>query len=169
MTENPYAVCAECGAQRHPKGRYCWLCGGVLPEVVSPSKAAESEVPVAELASAGLADSQQRLLIWLGVIVVAVLGFGVAAAKDWAIAILYAVAVVPTLLVVLFGTMLARAKGTPWTPGKTAAVVVTTAAGTVLTTVMVVVVVLAVAVLVAYATIIALFEQCLQMLGGGGS
>ena len=145
------------------------MCGGALPEVLSPTTPAKSEIPVAELATSGLADSQQRLLIWLGVIVVAVVGFGVAAAKDWAIAILYVCAVVPTLLVVLFGTTLARAKGTPWSPGKTAAVVVTTAAGTVVTTVIVVVVALAVAVLVAFAMIIALFEQCLQMLGGGGS
>jgi hypothetical protein len=100
---------------------------------------------------------------------VAVVGFGVAAAQDWSIAILYAVAVVPTLLIVLLGTTRARAKGTPWTPGKTAAVAATTAAGTVLTTVIVVVVVLAVAVLVAFAMLIALFEQCVQALGGGGS
>jgi hypothetical protein len=103
------------------------------------------------------------------VIVVALVGFGVAASKDWLVAILYSVAVVPTLLVVLLGTTLARSKGAPWTPGKTAAVVATTAAGTVLTTVIVVVVLLAVAVLMVFAMFIALFEQCVQMLDGGGS
>jgi hypothetical protein len=108
-------------------------------------------------------------LIWLLVIVVAVVGFGVLASKDWLIAALYAVAVVPTLLVVLLGTTLARSQGTEWTPGKTAAVAVTTAVGTVLTTVIVVVVALAVAVLVLFAMVIAMFEQCLQALGGGGS
>jgi hypothetical protein len=146
------------------EGRYCWLCRAVLPEILSPAK---NEIIVAEVVGSRLSAGQQRLLIWLAVFVVAVVGFGVAAAQDWIIAILYAVAVVPTLLVVLLGTTMARAQGTAWTPGKTAAVAVTTAVGTVLTTVLVVVVALAVAVLVIFAMIIALFEQCLQALGGG--
>ena len=166
MTDNPFARCAECGAQRHPEGRFCWLCGGALPEITAPAKEA---TVIAEDGPGRLSSGQQRLLIWMAVILVAIVGFGVLASRDWTIAILYAVAVVPTLLVVLVGTTSARARGTPWSPGKTAAVAATTAAGTVLTTVAVVIVVLAVAVLVLFALIIAMFQQCLEALGGGGS
>ena len=166
MTENPFARCAECGAQRHPEGRFCWLCGAVLPEMAAPAK---EVIVIAEEVPTGLASGQQRLLIWLAVILVAIIGFGALASQDWTIAILYGIAVVPTLLIVLVGTTSARSRGTPWTPGKTVAVAATTAAGTVLTTVIVVVVVLAVAVLVLFAMIIAMFEQCVQALGGGGS
>ena len=165
-SESPFAACVECGAQRHPEGRFCWLCGCVLPEMAAPVK---EKTVVAEAAPASLSAGQQRLLIWMAVILVAIVGFGVLASKDWTIAILFAVAVVPTLLIVLVGTTSARARGTPWTPTKTVAVAATTAASTVLTTVIVVIVVLAVAVLVLFAMIIAMFEQCLQMLGGGGS
>lgn len=166
MTESPFAKCAECGADRHPRGRFCWLCGTVLAEMAAPAK---EEVVIAEVVPTGLAPGQQRLLIWLAVILVAIVGFGALASRDWTIAILYGVAVVPTLLIVLVGTTSARARGAPWTPGKTVAVAATTAAGTVLTTAIVVIVVLAVAVLVLFAMIIAMFEQCVQALGGGGS
>lgn len=115
----------------------------------------------------GLSPAHQRLLTWLVVIVVAVLGFGVAASQDWFVAVLYVAAVVPTLLVVLIGTTSARARGQPWTPGKTAAVAASTAAGTVLTTIAVVVVTLAIMVLVLFAMVIALVQQCFQALGGG--
>jgi hypothetical protein len=163
---SPFSHCAECGAERHPEGRFCWLCGAVLADIVLPQK---EEVIVAEVVPASLSAGQQRLLIWLAVVLVAIVGFGALASQDWIIASLFAVVVVPTMLVVLLGTTSARVRGTPWTPGKTVAVAATTAASTVLTTVIVVIVVLAVAVLVLFAMIIALFEQCLQMLGGGGS
>lgn len=164
--DSPFARCAECGALRHAEGRFCWLCGAVLPEIFSP---ASEEIIVAEVVGSRLSARQQRLLIWLAVLLVAVVGFGVAAAQDWVVATLYAVAVVPTLLVILFGTTLARAQGTPWTPGKTAVVAATTVAGTVLTTVIMVVVVFAVVVLLLFAMFIALFHQCLQALSGGGA
>lgn len=163
---SPFASCPQCGAQRHPEGRFCWLCGGVLPEIAA--SVTKKDAP-AEAVPSTLSATQQRLMIWMAVILVAIVGFGVLASKDWTLAILFAIAVVPTLLVVLVGTTSARARGTPWTPGKTAAVAATTAASTVLTTVIVVIVVLAVAVLVLFAMIIAMFQQCLEMLGGGGS
>ncbi len=114
-----------------------------------------------------MSPAQQRLLTWLAVVVVAVLGFGVAVSQDWIVATIYAVIVLPTLLVVLIGSTAARTRGQPWTPGKTAAVATTTLAGTVLTTVIVVVVTLAVLVLVIFAMFIALIQQCFEALGGG--
>jgi hypothetical protein len=164
--DSPFARCAECGAQRHAEGRFCWLCGGVLPGLHLP---ASEEIIIAEVVGSRLSAGQQRLLIWLAVFLVAVVGFGVAAAQDWIIAILFAVAVVPTLLVILFGTTLARAQGTPWTPRRTAVVAATTVAGTVLTTVIMVVVAFAVVVLLLFAMFIALFHQCVQALSGGGA
>lgn len=103
------------------------------------------------------------------VILVAILGLGVAAAQDGWVAALYVVAVIPTLLVVLIGTSSARASGQPWSPGKTAAVAVTTAAGTILTTIAVTIVTLAIVVLVVLATVIALIQQCFEALGGAGA
>ena len=100
-------------------------------------------------------------------IVAALIGFGLLASQDWIWATLFAVAVVPTLLVVLIGTTSARSMGQPWTPAKTAGVAVATAATTVVSTIAIVIVVAAVAVLVLFAAIIALFEQCLRALGGG--
>jgi hypothetical protein len=152
------------------QGRFCWLCGGELPALVAPSQEIveikdQDDVIVAE--AVGLSPGHQRLLTWLAVSVVAVLGFGVAASQDWFVAVLYVAAVVPTLLVVLIGTTSARARGQPWSPGKTAAVATTTLAGTVLTTVIVVIVTLAIMVLVLFAMVIALIQQCFQALGGG--
>jgi hypothetical protein len=171
IAASPFASCPECGATRQPAARYCWLCGGVLPEIVAPPPVAGKEIVAAQLAkdsSNGLSPGQQRALVWLAVILVALLGFGVSVAADLTIGILYAVAVVPTLLVVLIGTTSARAKGQPWTPAKTVTVAATTAAGTVLTTIAVTVVALAVMVLVIFAAAIAMIAQCFQALGGGG-
>lgn len=124
----------------------------------------QDEIVAAEVV--GMSPAQQRLLTWLAVFVVALLGFGVAASQDWIIATIYAVIVLPTLLVVLIGSSSARASGQPWTPGKTAAVATTTLAGTILTTIIVVVVTLAVLVLVVFAMFIALVQQCFEALGG---
>jgi hypothetical protein len=112
-------------------------------------------------------DSGHRLAIWLGVIVVMIVGFGVLASQDGLWAALFLIAVVPTMLVVLMGTTSARQRGQPWTPAKTAAVAVTTAATTVASTILIAIVVAAVAVLVLFAAVIALFQQCLNALGGG--
>jgi hypothetical protein len=131
-----------------------------------PAKEKEEE-PVIVAEVVGISPGHQRLLVWLAVIVVAIVGFGVAASQDWVVAALYVVAVVPTLLVVLVGTSSARARGQPWSPAKTTAVAASTAAGTVLTTIAVVIVTLAVIVPVLFAMVIAMVQQCFQALGGG--
>jgi len=155
-------ACPACGAAGPPQGRFCWLCGAEL----APLAPAKEQKPADAAGPARLSPAQQRLAIWLVVILVAMLGLGVAVAQDRWVAVLYVVAVVPTLLVVLLGTTSARAGGLPWSPGKTAAVAVSTAVGTVLTTIAVVIVTLAIVVLVVLATVIALIQQCFEALGG---
>jgi len=158
--QSPFACCGQCGAQRRVEARYCWLCGTAQP----PLEPTHPAPIVAELVRS---DSSQRLAIWLGVVVAAIVGFGVLASQDWLWAAIFLIAVVPTLLVVLVGTTSARQRGQPWTPAKTAAVAVTTAATTVASTIAIVIVVAAVAVLVLFAAVIAMFQQCLNALGGG--
>jgi hypothetical protein len=162
------ANCPSCGASRRADARYCWLCGAELPSLAAtkPAKEAKDDIVLAEAVE--LSATDQRLLVWLAVIVVALIGFGVAYAQDSFVALLYAVAVVPTLLVILIGTTRARASGAPWSPAKTTTVAITTALGTLLTTIAVVVVTLAVMVLVLLAMAIALIQQCFAALGGGG-
>jgi peptidoglycan/LPS O-acetylase OafA/YrhL len=149
--------CSACGAEVPPGAHYCWLCGAKQVEILAT--AVPDEPPAL--------DPRQRLLVWLAVVVVAVIGFGVLQSQDPVIAAMYLIAVVPTLLVVLFGTGLARARGQPWSPGKTVAVAATTAATTVLTAVVIAIITAAVAVLVVVAAVIALFAACLQAAGGG--
>ncbi len=158
--ESPFAGCYQCGAPRHARAKYCWMCGAGQPAV-------DQAPPVAIVAEMPPGESGQRIAIWIGVVVAAVIGFGLLASQDWIWATLFAVAVVPTLLVVLIGTTSARSRGQPWTPAKTTTVAVATAATTVVSTIAIVIVAAAVAVLVLFAAMIALFEQCLKALGGG--
>lgn len=129
--------------------------------------APEEPLPAAIVAEFPPGQQSQRIAIWIGLLVAAVIGFGLLASQDWFWAVLFAITVVPTLIVVFLGSTSARSRGQPWSPGKTATVAVATAATTVLTTIAVVVVAAAVAVLVLLAAIIAMFEQCLSALGGG--
>src|SRR5262245_30227514 len=134
----PQPRCGDCGAELPPGANYCWLCGA-KQEVILATAVTE-EPPKDERA--------QRWLLWLAVAVVAVVGFGVLRAQDPVIAVMYLAAVVPTILVVLVGSMSARARGQPWTLGKTAAVAATTAGTTILTAVVIALIATAVAVLV---------------------
>jgi hypothetical protein len=140
------------------------MCGAAQP-VAEPHVV--QALPAAIVAEMPPGERGQRIAIWIGVVVAAILGFGLLASQDWVWATLFAVAVVPTLLVVLIGTTSARSRGQPWTPAKTAGVAVATAATTVASTIAIAIVAAAVAVLVLFALMIALFEQCLSALGGG--
>src|SRR5262245_790384 len=102
--------CPQCGAETPPGANYCWLCGSkqVLAEPTPAKAHATRPFPPG-----------QRLLVWLAVIVVAVLGYGVVRARDPGIAALYLIAVLPTLLVVLIGRAAARWRGQPWSPSRT--------------------------------------------------
>jgi hypothetical protein len=149
--------CTACSAEVPAGANYCWLCGAKLEEAL----------PAIVLEEGSALEPRQRLLAWLAVVVVVVIGFGVLQARDPVIAGTYLIAVVPTLLVVLFGTGFARARGQPWSPGKTVAVAATTAATTIFVVAAIAAVVAAVAVLVFIALIIALLSACAQAAGGG--
>ncbi len=155
-----FASCSQCGAERQVAARYCWMCGAAQDSM-------EQAAPAAIVAEMPTGERNQRVAIWIGVVVVAIIGFGLLAAQDWIWATHFAIAVVPTLLVVLIGTTSARSRGQPWTPVKTTTVAVATAATTVVSTIAIVIIAAAAAVLVLLAAMIALFEQCLRALGGG--
>jgi hypothetical protein len=151
--------CFECGAMLAASEKSCWMCGAEQPlmgKLIEPPQGTEVAAPPTNpwLIQAG---------IWLAIILVAVVGYGVLRSSDSILATLFAAAVIPTLIVVLLGSSISRAAGKPWTPGTKVGV----AAGTFLTTIVVALVAAAVAVLVLFAMFIAMIEQCFRMLGGG--
>lgn len=156
-------ACAKCGAVLPAGARFCWLCG---EKHVAAAAAAGQPVP-AKPASSAPHSSDQRLVVWLVIVVAAVVGYGVLIAQDATLAAFYLLAVVPALIVVFVGSMTARQRGEPWTPAKTATVAVSTAAGTVMTVLTVIVVAAAIAAVTAVASIIALFAVCAALLAGG--
>lgn len=147
--------CFECGAVLREADAHCWMCsaeqpvmGKLLPPTVVPPPANPWSRP---------------LMIWLAVIVVLLIGYGVLYAGEPVLATLYAIVVVPTLLIVMLGSATARAVGRPWGTGTKVGVAVTTFASTVA----IAAIALLVAVLIAIATVIALFQECFRLLGGG--
>jgi len=149
-------TCPQCGAETPPGANFCWLCGAKQVLASStPAKATARPLPPV-----------LQLLVWLAVVVVAVLGYGVVQARDPGIAVLYLTAVLPTLLIVLVGSAAARWRGQPWSPGKTAAIAATTAATTVASALAVALIAAVVMALMLVAAVIALLTACFAAAGG---
>ena len=151
--------CFECGAMLAAAEKSCWMCGAEQPLMGKLIEPPQGSPPAAAPANPWLIQAG----IWLAIILVALVGYGVLRSSDSILAILFAVAVVPSLVIVLLGSSISRAAGKPWKAGTKIGV----AAGTFLTTVIVLIVAAAVAVLVLFAMFIAMIEQCFRMLGGG--
>ena len=99
--------------------------------------------------------------IWLGVIAAMMVMYGILRTGDYVLATIFLIVAVPTLVIVMLGSAIARAAGRPWGTGTKVGV----AAGTVLTTAIVCIVAAAVAVLVVFAMFIALIQDCFRALG----
>ncbi len=99
--------------------------------------------------------------IWIGVMAAVLVTYGVLRVGDYALATLFLVAAVPTLVIVMLGSAIGRASGNPWGVGTKISVAV----GTVLSTVIVCIVAAAVAVLIIFSLFIALIQECFRALG----
>lgn len=164
MSQNPFAhtpvathhkQCFECGAVLNQEDKSCWMCHAEQPlmgKLVAPSLAT---------ASAKSNPWGTQAAIWLGVIAAVIVMYGALRAGDYMLATLFLIAAVPTLVIVMLGSTVARATGKPWGAGTKVGVAV----GTVLTTVIVCIVAAAVAVLVIFALFIALIQECFRALG----
>ena len=159
--KNPphHKPCFECGAVLTAAEKSCWMCGAEQPLVGKLIEQPKGNLSAAAAPNPWLVQSG----IWLAMIVVALVGYGVLRSSDSILAILFAAAVVPSLIIVLLGSAIFRAVGKPWSAGTKVGV----AAGTFVTTILMMIVAAAVAVLVIFAMFIAMLEECFRMLGGG--
>jgi hypothetical protein len=160
MSQTPFAgppqhkQCFECGAALYLGDKSCWMCHAEQPlmgKLVAPPAAK----PSAENSWA------VHAALWLGIIAAVLVFYGVLRAGDYVLATLFLVAAVPTLLIVMLGSAIARAAGKPWGTGTKVGV----AAGTVMTTVIACIVAAAVAVLMIFAMFIAMIQECFRALG----
>lgn len=153
--ESRYKQCFECGAVLNLGDKSCWMCHAEQPlmgKLIFPPAA---KPPVTSNPWA------TKAAIWLGVIAAVIVMYGVLRAGDYVLATLFLIAAVPTLIVVLLGSAIARASGKPWGTGTKVGV----AAGTILSTVIACIVAAAVAVIVIFAMFIAMIQECFKALG----
>ncbi|MFN0020256.1 MAG: hypothetical protein ACKVP0_18500 [Pirellulaceae bacterium] len=164
MSQNPFAAppgtpqhkqCFECGAVLNWGDKSCWMCHAEQPLL------AELVVPSPAKPPARSNPWVTRAAIWLGVIAAVIVMYGVLRAGDYVLATFFLVAALPTLVIVMLGSTIARASGKPWGTGTKVGV----AAGTILSTVIACIVAAAVAVLVIFAMFIALIQECFRALG----
>jgi hypothetical protein len=147
--------CFECGAVLNLGDKSCWMCHAEQPlmgKLIAPPAATQ-------VAHAN--PWVTKGAIWLGVIAAVIVMYGVLRAGDYLLATLFLVAAVPTLIIVMLGSAIARASGKPWGTGTKVGV----AAGTVLSTVIACIVAAAVAVLMIFAMFIAMIQECFRALG----
>lgn len=165
MSHSPFAgspgvpqhkQCFECSAVLNVADKSCWMCHAEQP-LMGKLVASVPAKPPAE--GSTLAT---RAGIWLGIIVAVIVCYGVIRAGDYVLATLFLVFAVPTLVIVMLGSAIARAAGKPWGTGTKVGV----AAGTVLTTIIACIVAAAVAVLMIFAMFIAMIQECFRALGG---
>jgi hypothetical protein len=164
MSQSPFAEsvvtsqhkqCFECGAVLNGGDKSCWMCHAEQPlmgKLISP--------PAAKLPAEGNPWAVHAAT-WLGIIAAVIVCYGVLWAGDYVLATLFLVAAVPTLVIVMLGSAIARAAGKPWGPGTKIGV----AAGSVMATVIACIVAAAVAVLVIFALFIAMIQECFRALG----
>ncbi|MCE9528430.1 MAG: hypothetical protein K8R36_20495 [Planctomycetales bacterium] len=164
MSQNPLAAshgtsqhkqCFECGAVLNFRDKSCWMCHAEQPLM------GELIVPPAAKPPAHSNPWATKAAIWLGVIAAVIVMYGILRAGDYVLATLFLVAAVPTLVIVMLGSTIARASGKPWGTGTKVGV----AAGTILSTVIACIVAVAVAVLVIFAMFIAMIQECFRTLG----
>lgn len=149
-------LCPHCGAEVQPEAVHCWLCGARQIEP-APGKPAATSAP-------SVRDQSRSLVV--AIVVVAALGVGVVQSGDSLIIALFLIAVVPSLLVVMIGSTVARLHGRPWTGRKKVVVAATTAASAIASAALVAILLVVMAVLTAVSLVIALFAACIQALGG---
>src|SRR3954462_6685442 len=131
MPPSPFAApqppqhksCFDCGAVLNVGDKSCWMCHAEQPLL---GKLIEPKPP----ASAAAAENPWfvQVGVWVGIMTAVLVGYGVLRSGNEILATLFLFAAVPTLLIVMLGSAIARAAGRPWGPGRKAGV----AAGTIL-------------------------------------
>ena len=115
---NPFASCHECGAERQPGAKFCWLCGAAVESTPHNEAAPILAEAVNQESPAQPHDVNPWLVhgtIWLGIIVAAVVCWGLAA-NNMFMGLAFAVAALPAILISLTTSVISRASGHPMHP-----------------------------------------------------